>query len=397
MVKKDGANLVKSPHQTKMLPKFYQSCFQKQLEKTAYLTLNILIFLLQFHKKVTIESLATLMPYPIMFESRRRNIQRFLKLPMLNIRSLWFPLVKYILRTHFKKVKELKLAIDRTQWREWNLFVISLIWSKRAIPLYWEILPKRGSSNLKEQQKLISPVLGLLKKYQIVILGDREFGSVKLANWLCTKKVKFVLRVKEGRYIRAEGEEFKRLSEAGLMPGTSFYFQGVEVTKQKGFGQFDIAGYWQRKYRGHQFKEGWYLLTNIGSVKAAIKAFKCRSGIEAMFKDCKTGGYNLEKSHANKERLNRLILLIAIAYSSAIIIGQKLKLKGIQKYVGRMTEWGRKVRRHSSFWVGLYGYCWVVGMEFCEEIVGELMRIRSNKLPFFQKGMRARNLILSTL
>ena len=105
----------------------------------------------------------------------------------------------------------------------------------------------------------------------------------------------------------------------------------------------------------------------------------------------------MEKSHANKERLNRLILLIAIGYSSVILLGQKLKLKGMQKYVGRTTECGRKVRRHSTFWVGLYGYSWVVGMELCEEIVGELMRIRSNKLPFFQKGMRARNLILSTL
>jgi hypothetical protein len=28
-----------------------------------------------------------------------------------------------------------------------------------------------------------------------------------------------------------------------------------------------------------------------------------------MFKDCKTGGYNLEKSHANNQRLNSLILL----------------------------------------------------------------------------------------
>jgi hypothetical protein len=33
-----------------------------------------------------------------------------------------------------------------------------------------------------------------------------------------------------------------------------------------------------------------------------------------MFKDCKTGGYNLEKSHANNERLQKLILLIALAY-----------------------------------------------------------------------------------
>lgn len=43
--------------------------------------------------------------------------------------------------------------------------------------------------------------------------------------------------------------------------------------------------------------EGWYLLTNVGSLKQSIDTFKCRSGIEAMFKDCKTGGYNArEKS-----------------------------------------------------------------------------------------------------
>jgi hypothetical protein len=42
--------------------------------------------------------------------------------------------------------------------------------------------------------------------------------------------------------------------------------------------------------------ELWYLLTNIGTLKQAVTAFKCRSGIEAMFKDGKTGGYNFEKS-----------------------------------------------------------------------------------------------------
>ena len=38
-------------------------------------------------------------------------------------------------------------------------------------------------------------------------------------------------------------------------------------------------------------------------------------GIEAMFKDCKTGGYNLEGSQANTQRLTNLVLLIAIAYT----------------------------------------------------------------------------------
>jgi hypothetical protein len=61
--------------------------------------------------------------------------------PILKIEKLWFPLLKYILRTQFKNKQELKVAIDRTQWRDKNVFMISLIWDKRALPLYWQILP----------------------------------------------------------------------------------------------------------------------------------------------------------------------------------------------------------------------------------------------------------------
>ena len=76
------------------------------------------------------------------------------------------------------------------------------------------------------------------------------------------------------------------------LPGTSFYLSDVKVTKQKGFGTFDIAGYWRCKYREKQEDEAWYLLTKLGDFKQSIDTFKCRSEIEAMFKDCKTGGYN---------------------------------------------------------------------------------------------------------
>jgi hypothetical protein len=208
--------------------------------------------------------------------------------------------------------------------------------------------------------------------------------------------VKFVLRVKQERYIQQEFAEYTHLSELGLVPGTRFFFRDVKVTKQKGFGLFNVAGYWRRKYKGRVEDEGWYLLTNLETHDAAISAFKGRMGIEAMFKDCKTGGYNLEKSHANNERLKNLILLIALAYSCAVLQGQKIKRMGIQKYVGRLTEPKRLQRRHSSFWIGLYGQSWVVGMEFCQDIIEELMIIRRNKLPFFQRGLRAMSLIISS-
>jgi hypothetical protein len=49
-----------------------------------------------------------------------------------------------------------------------------------------------------------------------------------------------------------------------------------------------------------------------------------------MFKDCKTGGYNLEKSHASTERLKTLILLIAFAYSCATLQGKEIQKLGIK-------------------------------------------------------------------
>jgi hypothetical protein len=75
-------------------------------------------------------------------------------------------------------------------------------------------------------------------------------------------------------------------------------------------------------------------LTNLGELTQLIDTFKCRSGIEAMFKDCKTGGYNLEKSHANNQRLNSLILLIAIAYSWATPPGSNNQEYGNSKVCG---------------------------------------------------------------
>jgi len=121
---------------------------------------------------MSIELLAYLMPYPILFESHSRSVQRFLKLSTLEIERLWFPLVQEIVKAKFKKAQSLKLTIDRTQWRDKNIFVISLIWDKRVIPLYWQLLDKMGSSNIAEQQSLITPILALLKDYKIIILGD---------------------------------------------------------------------------------------------------------------------------------------------------------------------------------------------------------------------------------
>jgi hypothetical protein len=381
-----------------MLPEFYQKCFQNLLTPTQYKMLQILVLVIQFHKTVTLEKLATVFPQPILFESRRRSIQRFLVLPQISLQLLWFPLLKHWVKERkFQQGKRLTFAIDRTQWRGQNIFFISLIESKRAIPIFWQSLSKRGCSNLAEQKALIRPVLRLFKGYRILVLGDREFHSVKLANWLQTKEIDFVLRQKQGTYVRLPNGSFQRLTTLGLVPGVSFFFQQVQFTKQQGFGAFNLAGYYPRKYRGKVESSGWYLLTNLASTKAAIQAFKCRSGIEAMFKDCKTGGYNLESTYVEGQRLIALILLIAIAYTCAILTGRQSRQLGVQKYLGRLPESKRSSRRHSAFWLGLYGQLWIGAMEEWADLAQNLMRLKPNKLPDFQQGLRAMSLIQSTL
>ncbi len=96
-------------------------------------------------------------------------------------------------------------------------------------------------------------------------------------------------------------------------------------------------------------KEPWYLLTNLDNLDDVINIYRQRMGIEAMFKDCKTGGYNLEGSRASTQRLTNLILLIALAYTTSVIQGKSVKNSGFQKYVSRLNEAQRISRRHSNF------------------------------------------------
>ena len=93
--------------------------------------------------------LSRVFPYPITTESRRRKLQRFLDLPNLTISLIWFPLITYWLITYCRVGQTLSIAIDRSQWGRINLFMVSLIWERRAIPLYWSLLPKLGNSSFE--------------------------------------------------------------------------------------------------------------------------------------------------------------------------------------------------------------------------------------------------------
>ena len=212
-----------------MLSALYQTHLKNQLQPSELLFCNILINILQDIKEVSLEKISTALPLPILFESRRKKVQRFLSLPNLNIETLWFPIIKDWVNQKFTANQPIYLVIDRTIWEHKNLIMISIVYDRRAIPVYFE-LPKLGSSSFAEQKRVFSQVLPLFKNFKIIVLGDRKFCSVYLANWLRSQEVEFCLRLKKNENVELENGIWQSLNNLGLKPGTCLFYSNIKVT-----------------------------------------------------------------------------------------------------------------------------------------------------------------------
>ncbi|MEG4201290.1 MULTISPECIES: hypothetical protein [unclassified Microcoleus] len=128
---------------------------------------------------------------------------------------------------------------------------------------------------------------------------------------------------------------------------------------------------------------------------AAINAYKQRMGIEEMFRDCKTVGYDLEGTSLKGNRLINMILLMTLAYSAGIFQGTEIRKKQVQKYISRRKETKKIYRRRSTFGVGLDVEKWVNYLEQYSDEVEQLMKLSPSKRRFNQQGMRTATLIQS--
>ena len=79
---------------------------------------------------------------------------------------------------------------------------MSLVYQRRSRPIYITNLDKKRNSNFSEKRELLLKVLNLFSSHQKVILGDREFCSMELTQWLKEqKKTYFSVRLKKSLYI----------------------------------------------------------------------------------------------------------------------------------------------------------------------------------------------------
>ena len=147
---------------------------------------------------------------------------------------------------------------------------------KHAIPVYWEILPKKGSSSLREPKKILTPVLRLVKPYPVLVLADREFHSFQLASCLRQRKIDFALRQKKGTCRADDGGVYRALKDLNIKPGNSRFYANIYCTKAHQLREFNLVAYCQRKYRGRGPEEPWYILTSLKSLPRTLSVYAAR-------------------------------------------------------------------------------------------------------------------------
>ncbi len=144
---------------------------------------------------------------------------------------------------------------------------------------------KQGSTNFYEQTAVLRPVLRLLKKYKILVIGDREFRSTALAVWLNKKKIYYILRLNKDTKIRPKYQKYQSLNSLKIKPGDRIIHPraatriptGSLVTESNTKDRFNVVIYWKKKKK---LTEPWYLITNLENPEEVIKIYSQRMGIE---------------------------------------------------------------------------------------------------------------------
>ena len=79
-----------------------------------------------------------------------------------------------------------------------------------------------------------------------MVLGDREFCSVSLGKWLQKQSLYFCLRQKKSTNVKTKEGIYQEMRELCLSPGTQLFLKDVNITKEQGFVQFNLAGKWKK-------------------------------------------------------------------------------------------------------------------------------------------------------
>jgi hypothetical protein len=226
--------------------------------------------------------------YSTTFKNRR--LQRFFAGYLINYDQI----ARFIFKIFFIQGGSWYLTMDRTNWRwgeaDINVLMLGIAYKGAAIPIYWELLNKRGNSDTPERIALMQKFIDQFGKECIKgILADREFIGKEWFAWLLKEAISFNIRIKNNTVTT---------NARGLSVDIDGLFYDLKVGEQS-----SLQG--RRKVWGHllylaglRLADGDLLIVATPEEpESAIKNYGLRWEIETLFGCLKGRGFHFEDTH----------------------------------------------------------------------------------------------------
>jgi hypothetical protein len=225
----------------------------------------------------------------------------------------------------------LLIALDWTEIRAFHTLMAAAVQAGRAVPLLWASYPEwvlhKSQNNLEEGLLRLLRTL-LPKTVAVVLLADRGFGRTELARTCRHLGFHYVIRITPDVWIDGAGYH-GNLKDYPVKKGMHRVLADVAY-RQKDPVQQHVVIAW-RVGLPKKRDEPWFLMTDLRrKAEALTLLYGKRMTVEELFRDDKNqrNGWSLRQTKITKaERLDRLLLILALAYWLLVGLGQVARLR----------------------------------------------------------------------
>jgi hypothetical protein len=237
------------------------------------------------------------------------------------------------LKWHARKPdrRPLLVSFDWTKVRGFHVLMAAIVVEGRALPLCWASYKEKvqgRSQNALEEAMLLRIAAALPDGIRVVILADRGFGRAELIRTCQRLKLEYLIRVRGDVQVLLEGSRYYRglLKHYAIRRGQCHSYRDVLYRGEKPV-RTNLILRWTRGLPKDR-DVPWYLATSLpvgrGRARSLSALYRLRFDIEELFRDAKNEnrGWSLAKTQVKRaDRLDRLILLLALAYVLLVAVG----------------------------------------------------------------------------
>lgn len=284
--------------------------------KTQRENLALLVATMLDVRSANLMDLAAGLPRPAdRTDMRYQWITRLLGNPLVVSDAIMEPFAREVLEQAAATGGPVVLIMDQSQFSDRHqVLMLALRFGERAVPLAWRVEATEGAIGFDPQKALLEAVVPWLPDgARVRLMGDRFYGTADLISWCQERGWDYRLRLKGNLKVIDDGET---TTTGACAKARTFYLEDVELTARRVRTHIGII-----HDPGH--REPWIIAMSERPGYLRTLDYGQRWGIEPMFSDFKSRGFAIEDTQIRiAERLDRLILVMALALYWAVSTGQ---------------------------------------------------------------------------